>query len=435
MTRVINAAHADGTRVVLTVTRLRLDDEPGHASRRRSSAAAPPAPPSPARSSRRCAIAAPTASTSTSSRSRRGYADEFVSLLRTIRSEFNRVRSGYQITYDTTAYIGNYPLEASVGKRAADAIFVMGYDFRHRQLVDRRAPSRRCRAPATTWRTRSGRTSARVPGSRLILGIPWYGRAWSTATDKPRSRTLSGAKYGVQPRGELRERHGLRARVRPALGQGRAEPVRRLPPPELHEDLRLRHELAPGLVRGRDVDEAPLRARQRLRPARRRHVGAGLRGRPERAVPGARRLVPRRDTSAPHRRRQPAVRQPGRRGVHRQAGSARAAARSPPTTSRSRPTAAPWRAWRTKTKATSDVFLGRTGVGYAFRVRAATRGHAGAVERSASRRRCDASPSIRVGRVRPGAPRRARLPGRPDTLGHGSGRSTAARSSRSRGAP
>ena len=59
-----------------------------------------------------------------------GYADEFVAFLKTMRSELNRIRSGYQLTYDTTGFIGNYPLEASVAAGAADAIFVMGYDYR-----------------------------------------------------------------------------------------------------------------------------------------------------------------------------------------------------------------------------------------------------------------------------------------------------------------
>ena len=194
MTRVINAAHADGTRVVLTVTAFAWTTSQARVQKALlgSSAAR--------RTLARQIVAAvrdrgadgvnldfePLA---------RGYADEFVSLLRTIRSEFNRVRSGYQITYDTTAYIGNYPLEASVGKRAADAIFVMGYDYRIGSSST---------AGSISPLSGSGYDLAdtvraykrRVPGSRLILGIPWYGRAWSTATDKPRSRTLSGAKYG-----------------------------------------------------------------------------------------------------------------------------------------------------------------------------------------------------------------------------------------------
>ena len=38
--------------------------------------------------------------------------------------------------------------------------------------------------------------TARVSPSRIILGLPWYGRAWSTADASARSKTLSGAKYG-----------------------------------------------------------------------------------------------------------------------------------------------------------------------------------------------------------------------------------------------
>ena len=36
----------------------------------------------------------------------------------------------------------------------------------------------------------------RVPAGKLILGVPYYGRAWSTVSDKPRSATHTGAKYG-----------------------------------------------------------------------------------------------------------------------------------------------------------------------------------------------------------------------------------------------
>src|SRR4051794_36680659 len=125
----------------------------------------------------------------------RGYSDEFVKLLRTFRTEFNRVRRGYSIVYDTTAFIGNYPLEASVGRGAADAIFVMGYDYRigssstSGSIDPLSGPSYDLADTIRAYR-------ARVPASRLILGIPWYGRAWSTETASPRSRTLSGAKYG-----------------------------------------------------------------------------------------------------------------------------------------------------------------------------------------------------------------------------------------------
>ena len=135
MTRVINAAHADGTRVVLTVSAFAWTSSQARVQR---------------------AILGSRGSRATLARQivaavrnrgadgvnldfeplARGSESEFVALLRTIRSEFNKVRSGYQVTYDTTAFIGNYPLEASVGSRAADAIFIMGYDYRIGSLLD-----------------------------------------------------------------------------------------------------------------------------------------------------------------------------------------------------------------------------------------------------------------------------------------------------------
>ncbi|HEY6568725.1 MAG TPA: glycosyl hydrolase family 18 protein [Candidatus Limnocylindrales bacterium] len=124
-----------------------------------------------------------------------GYADEFVALLRTFRTELNKVRKGYQLTYDTTGYIGNYPLEASVGKGAADAIFVMGYDYRT-SSSGRAGSIDPLSGPAYDLADTVRAYTARVSPSRIILGLPWYGRAWSTEDKDPRSKTLSGAKYG-----------------------------------------------------------------------------------------------------------------------------------------------------------------------------------------------------------------------------------------------
>ena len=61
MTSVINAAHAHHTRVVLTISRVRLDERPGGQAEARSSAARPRDATSPARRLPRSATAERTA--------------------------------------------------------------------------------------------------------------------------------------------------------------------------------------------------------------------------------------------------------------------------------------------------------------------------------------------------------------------------------------
>ena len=118
-----------------------------------------------------------------------------MALLKTVRSELNKVRSGYQLTYDTTGYIGNYPLEASVAAGAADAIFIMGYDYRTSGSTTAGSVDPLSGTGYDLADTVRSYT-ARVSPSRIILGLPWYGRAWSTASDAVRSTNQSGEKYG-----------------------------------------------------------------------------------------------------------------------------------------------------------------------------------------------------------------------------------------------
>ncbi|MFH1475428.1 MAG: glycosyl hydrolase family 18 protein [Chloroflexota bacterium] len=124
-----------------------------------------------------------------------GYEDEFVSLVRTIRAELDRIAPGYHLSFDTLGYPGNYPLEGALAAGGADAVFVMGYDYRtasanYAGSIDPLA------GPAYDLTDTVRAYTARVPASRVILGIPYYGRAWSTVSDTVNARTQTGAKYG-----------------------------------------------------------------------------------------------------------------------------------------------------------------------------------------------------------------------------------------------
>ena len=194
LTSVINAAHAHGTRVVLTVSMFAWTNT--SAATQRALLSSPTARANLARQ-----IAAAVRDRGADGVNLdaeplvKGQEANFVALLRTLRSQLNAIRRGYQITYDITGAIGNYPLEASVGASAADAVFVMGYDYRSGSSVASGSIDP-LSGPGYDLADTVREVTARIDPSRVILGVPWYGRAWSTATSSPRSRNVSGTKYG-----------------------------------------------------------------------------------------------------------------------------------------------------------------------------------------------------------------------------------------------
>ena len=124
-----------------------------------------------------------------------GYEDEFVALVRAIRSEFSKVGRGYHLSFCSLGYPGNFPLEAALASGGADAVFIMGYDYRTGSgaVAGSNDP---LSSPGYDLTETVERYLARVPASKVILGLPFYGRAWSTVSDEPNARTQTGEKYG-----------------------------------------------------------------------------------------------------------------------------------------------------------------------------------------------------------------------------------------------
>jgi spore germination protein YaaH/flagellar hook assembly protein FlgD len=195
LTGVINTAHANGTRVVLTVQSFAWSS--GGVTRQKALLGSPAARTNLARQ-----IAAavrdrgadgvnldfePIVST---------YADEFTALVKSIRSELNRVHKGYQITFDTTGWIGNYPIEAATAAGGADAVVVMGYDYRtaSTRQVGSVAP---IGGPTYDVADTVRAYLSRLPASKVILAVPYYGRAWSTDSSALHARNVSGTKNGA----------------------------------------------------------------------------------------------------------------------------------------------------------------------------------------------------------------------------------------------
>ena len=125
-----------------------------------------------------------------------GYADDFTALVRAVRRELNAIAAGYQLTFDAMGSIGNQPIAQATGPGGADAVVIMGYDYRTAgaSVAGSISP---LSGPVYDLNDTIRAFTARVPASRLILGVPYYGRAWSTETNELHSKTLNPAKFGA----------------------------------------------------------------------------------------------------------------------------------------------------------------------------------------------------------------------------------------------
>ena len=195
MTSIITAAHQNGTRVVLTITNFAWTTGQQTTQAALLSSAA-------ARDNLARQVAAAIRDRGADGINLdfepivSGYADEFTALVRSVRAELDAIAPGYQLTFDTTGYIGNDPLEDATAPGAADAIFIMGYDYRGSSSSSAGSISPLA-GPVYDLADTVAAYAARVSPSKLILGVPYYGRAWSTASDAPHAANISGTQYGA----------------------------------------------------------------------------------------------------------------------------------------------------------------------------------------------------------------------------------------------
>ncbi len=122
----------------------------------------------------------------------------FVTFVRELRTALDAVHTGYELIYCATGSIGYYDHARLTAAGAADAVWIMGYDFRaggsyYAGSIDPLT------SPADVYDLTQVINSykSRVPVSKIILGLPWYGIAWSTHVDAPNDRVLKNS--GCEP--------------------------------------------------------------------------------------------------------------------------------------------------------------------------------------------------------------------------------------------
>jgi spore germination protein YaaH len=187
MTNVINAAHAEQVKVVLTVTMMAWD---GNYSAMTSLLNSP---------TKRTQLAAEIAAT-VADRNADGVNLDFEPMPNSLEDAYTAfvrdVKAALGSRYLTVATTGGaaswdegYDLAALVQPGAADAIMAMGYDFNWGGSSRAGAVSPIDSPYVLDVRTAMEDYLDVVPASKLIWGVPYYGRAWTTQTSGLNSLT------------------------------------------------------------------------------------------------------------------------------------------------------------------------------------------------------------------------------------------------------
>ncbi len=119
-------------------------------------------------------------------------ADEYVEFVREVRASLDAIGPGLHLSLDVVASLGGYDLAALTADDAADLAVIMGYNYRTdgAAMAGSTAP---LRDPSGRDLSSSvGAALAQVSPQRLVLALPWYGKAWATDSDAARADTLSG---------------------------------------------------------------------------------------------------------------------------------------------------------------------------------------------------------------------------------------------------
>ncbi len=194
MTGVINAAHARNVRVVLTITMMATDGGVAQAALLGSSTA-------------RAALVNAIAAT-VRDRSADGVnldfepvsttlRDQYTSFVRQLKAGLVGAGVGSYLTVCTMAGAGTwstgYDLAGLTATGAADALFVMGYDYSWSGSARAGGVAPMSSPYILDVAQSVNDYLAIVPGAKIIWGVPYYGRTWQTTTGDPNAPTRSGA--------------------------------------------------------------------------------------------------------------------------------------------------------------------------------------------------------------------------------------------------
>lgn len=119
-------------------------------------------------------------------------ADDYVALVRDVRAALDEIDPELHLSVDVVAGLDGYDLDALTADDAADLAVIMGYNYRTdgARVAGSTAP---LRDPSGSDLSSSvAEAVAQAAPDRLLLALPWYGRAWATESDQARAETVRG---------------------------------------------------------------------------------------------------------------------------------------------------------------------------------------------------------------------------------------------------
>jgi hypothetical protein len=125
----------------------------------------------------------------------RGQKANFTDLVRRIRSELDRRGPGYQLTFDVVGHFESYDVAGALKPGGADAVYLMGYHYAgtFSTIAHGTAPLGGPRY--SVGDAIRGLRKVAKP-HQLIVGVPYYGHLWPTASGALNART-TGRGYDV----------------------------------------------------------------------------------------------------------------------------------------------------------------------------------------------------------------------------------------------
>lgn len=125
----------------------------------------------------------------------RGQKANFTDLVRRIRAELDGRRPGYQLTFDVVGHFESYDVAAALRPGGADAVFLMGYHYAGTFSTVAHGTAPLDGARYSVGDAIRGLRRFAKP-HQLIVGVPYYGHLWPTASGALNART-TGDGYDV----------------------------------------------------------------------------------------------------------------------------------------------------------------------------------------------------------------------------------------------